>query len=101
MVLAMVKGTPKMLKNLEQAVLTGADDLEVEVQQQMEDLTADVISCTAFGGSYERDKKVLEQLRNHQKPLTANHQILSMPGGLRFPDPSTMILSFFLNPYWA
>jgi len=87
----MVESTSKMLESLEKAVITGAGSVEVEMQKFMVDLTADIISRTAFGGSYERGKKVIEQLQNLTKLLVANQLSLSIPG-LRFLPPQLIIM---------
>ena len=41
-------------------------DIEIELSSQFEELTADVISHTAFGSSYEQGKKVFLAQRELQ-----------------------------------
>jgi cytochrome P450 len=53
--------------------------VEVEMQKHMMDVTSDIISRTAFGGSYERGKKVFEQLCTLTKLMVANDYLLSIP----------------------
>ena len=59
---AMAESTAGMLASLEKAVLSsGGGSVEVEMQKHMVDVTADIISRTAFGSSYEKGKKVFEE----------------------------------------
>lgn len=59
---AMVESAAGMLDSLEKAVLSSeGGSVEVEMHKHMVDVTADIISRTAFGSSYEKGKKVFEE----------------------------------------
>lgn len=52
-----------MLEGLHKLVLAReGGSVEVEMQKHMMDVMLDIVSRTAFGGSYRRGKKLYEQL---------------------------------------
>ena len=87
----MVESTFGMLEGLHKVVLAReGGNVEVEIQTHMMNVTSDIISRTAFGSSYERGKKVFEQLCTLIKLMVDNDYLLSIPV-LRFlasPRPS-------------
>jgi hypothetical protein len=61
MVVAMEKSASSMVDEWEKKVRDGGGHVELEVGAYMTHVTADIISLTAFGSSYEKGKKVFEQ----------------------------------------
>ncbi|XP_077225103.1 cytochrome P450 734A1-like [Tasmannia lanceolata] len=58
-------------------------EFEIEVQREFYELTADVISRTAFGSSFEAGKKIF-QLQDEQIPLVAEAVKRAYVAGFRF-----------------
>lgn len=76
----MVESTTGMLEGLHKLLLAReGGNVEVEMEKHMMDVTSDIISRTAFGGSYERGKKVFEQLMTLMKLMIDNEYLLSIP----------------------
>ena len=86
----MVASTSEMLEGLHKVVLAGeGGGVEMEMHKHMMDVTSNIISRTAFGGSYKRGKKVFEQLCTLMKLMADNDYLLSIPilRFLAFPSP--------------
>ena len=102
MVTAMAESTYGMLEDLQKLVLAGGGgSVEVEMQKHMRDVTTDIISRTAFGGSFERGKKVFEQLFIVMKLMVDNDYLLSIPI-LRFlapPGPLFQLIQLFVGSW--
>lgn len=99
MVTAMVESTYEMLESLDKVVLTrGGGSVEMEMHKWMVDVAADLISRTAFGGSYERGNEVFEKLHQLMKVMAANIHFFSIPI-LRFlTSPPPHIFQIYLVP---
>lgn len=71
-----------MLLEWEMIVENGGGSAEVEAHGQMIKVTADIISRTAFGSSYEKGKKVIEYQLELGKILSQrlNSAFSSLPG---------------------
>jgi hypothetical protein len=61
MVVVMEKCASSMVDEWEKKLRDGGGHVELEVGDYMTHVTADIISHTAFGSSYEKGKKVFEQ----------------------------------------
>jgi len=89
MIVEMVKSASSMADEWEKKVKDGGGHVEIEVGDYMTNVTSDIIAKTAFGSSYEKGKKVFEQLfalvnltnqRNKQRFATIpGYSIIPMP----------------------
>ncbi|CAN5951661.1 unnamed protein product [Sphagnum jensenii] len=89
MIVEMVKSASSMADEWEKKVRDGGGHVEIEVGDYMTNVTSDIIAKTAFGSSYKKGKKVLEQLfalvnltnqRNKQRFATIpGYSIIPMP----------------------
>ncbi|KAL0406686.1 UNVERIFIED_CONTAM: cytochrome [Sesamum latifolium] len=53
---------------------------EVDIRPYLEDLTGDVISRTAFGGSYEEGRRIFELQRHRMELILQLMQFSFIPG---------------------
>lgn len=78
----MVECTKEMLESLENAIESG--ESEVEIGQYMTKLTADIISRTEFGTSYQKGQKIFHLLTLLQTRCAQASRHLCFPGS-RYP----------------
>jgi cytochrome P450 len=85
----MVKLTQDMAEKWYQKMeeLGQASSVEVEVEEAMIQLTADIIAGTQFGSSYKRGKKVFEHLEELKGFLIKYGHLLIIPGVRHVPLP--------------
>ena len=74
----MVECTKKMLQSLQNALESG--QTEVEIGGYMTKLTADIISRTQFGTSYQKGKQIFHLLTELQSRVAQASRHLCFPG---------------------
>ncbi|XP_050226703.1 cytokinin hydroxylase [Mercurialis annua] len=80
----MVECTKGMLESLQNAVNSG--QTEFEIGEHMTRLTADIISRTEFGCSYEKGKQIFHLLTELQRHCAQASRHLCFPGSRFFPS---------------
>ncbi|KAJ6402674.1 hypothetical protein OIU84_014724 [Salix udensis] len=80
----MVECTKNMLQSLRNAVESGLT--EVEIGEYMSRVTADIISRTQFGSSYEKGKQIFHLLTELQSLCHQATRHLCLPGSRFFPS---------------
>jgi PHYB activation tagged suppressor 1 len=77
----MVSCAECLIKQLEgQAANSKSGEIEIEFSKQFQELTADVISRTAFGSSYKEGKEVFPAQKQLQAISVATLLNLQIPG---------------------
>lgn len=77
----MASCTSSMLENWQEMMTqAGSDGKEIDVQLEFKALTADIISHTAFGSSYNEGKEVFELQRELQEMAAKAHRSIFIPG---------------------
>ncbi|KAI3795231.1 hypothetical protein L1987_37880 [Smallanthus sonchifolius] len=85
MVPAMCLSCHEMIKKWE-TLLSNDESIELDVFQDLQTLTGDVISRTAFGSSYEEGRKIFELQQEIGLILMHVLQTLYIPGSRFFPN---------------
>ncbi|CAL0308261.1 unnamed protein product [Lupinus luteus] len=80
----MVECTKEMLQSIEKVLEVGQS--EVEIGEYMTKLTADIISRTEFGTSYQKGKKIFHLLTVLQSRCAQASRHLCIPGSRFFPS---------------
>lgn len=97
----MVECTKEMIESLENGLECGQN--EVEISEYMTKLTADIISRTEFGTSYQKGKKIFHLLTVLQTRCAQASRHLCFPGSRYFHfttfsnPPFFFLLSMVLN----
>eukprot|EP00253_Pinus_taeda_P027601 PITA_27601 len=86
MVKKMAACTSSMLKNWQEMMAqSDSNGKEIDVHKEFRALTADIISHTAFGSSYNEGKEVFELQRELQEMVAKAEQSVFIPGSQYIP----------------
>ncbi|XVF22865.1 hypothetical protein REPUB_Repub12eG0208100 [Reevesia pubescens] len=85
MVNLMVESTNSMIRSWQKRVQRMGGLAEIEVDQNLRSLSADLISRACFGSSYSKGEEIFCQIRTLQKVMTKGKSILGLPGLRLFP----------------
>ncbi|XP_010552154.1 PREDICTED: cytochrome P450 72A15-like [Tarenaya hassleriana] len=80
MVPALYENCGEVISKWERLILEGGSSVEVDVWQVLVSMTADVISRTAFGSSYEEGKQIFELQEEQAKRVLQALQMGFIPG---------------------
>ena len=72
-----------MIKSSEKRAQGKSGLAEIEVDQDLRSLSADIISRACFGSSYSEGEEIFFKIRTLQKVMTKGKTIMGVPG-LRF-----------------
>lgn len=76
----MVDCTAEMLDNFEQTLRKRIGPNEIEVSERLSRLAADIIARTEFGSSYEKGKRIFEQLNSLQQLSSQSGRYIWLSG---------------------
>lgn len=76
----MVESTNSMIKSWENRVEGKGGLAEIEVDQDLRSLSADIISRACFGSSYSKGEEIFFQIRTLQKVLPKGKRFVGVPG---------------------
>lgn len=94
MVNLMVESTIPLLESWERRIENEKGIADMCVDEDLRALSADVISRTCFGNSYERGKEIFSKLRALQTAMSVKGILIGIPG-YRYV-PNSPMLFFFL-----
>ncbi|XWS35571.1 hypothetical protein CRYUN_Cryun20dG0008500 [Craigia yunnanensis] len=80
MVNLMVESTNSMIKYWKQRVQGKGGMAEIEVDQDLRSLSAEIISRACFGSSYSEGEEIFFQIRTLQKVMPKGKTIMGVPG---------------------
>ncbi|KAF0906920.1 hypothetical protein E2562_013304 [Oryza meyeriana var. granulata] len=89
MTVTMSECTLSMMSEWE-SELTNGGVMEIELSRRFEELTADVISCTAFGSSYMEGKQVFQAQRELQFLAFSTFLTIQIPGFSYLPTKKNL-----------
>ncbi|KAH9324592.1 hypothetical protein KI387_004770, partial [Taxus chinensis] len=76
----MVESTIPMLERWRNTVIGGGGSADIDIDEDITKVTADIIAKTSFGTSYEKGKQVFASLRTLQYFLYKPNRFLGVPG---------------------
>lgn len=80
MVNSMVDSTTLMLRSWESTISNQGGLADIEVDEELRSLSADIISRCCFGSSYYKGKEIFSMLKALQKSMSKGSLFVGVPG---------------------
>ncbi|XP_015886086.3 cytochrome P450 714C2-like [Ziziphus jujuba] len=86
MVNLMVDSTTSLLESWESRIKSEGEIADINIDQDLRSLSADIISRACFGSNFSQGKQIFSKIRNLQKVMS--NQTIGVPGSRYMPNKS-------------